>query len=176
MGISGYQVTTNEGLVKKTLYNFNEGCINTTSDLEFETLIIPPNTLVHGSLITFNFVGTFTHGTAGSGQIRFWVKINGDKHTNIAATSFSSTTFSNRPYYFNGFLQYRTLTQFTNDPKFHFLTYHQLDTNAAVGSLSVPYANVTDTTIENTITVGCNLSVAGASNNVKVTQGVIVLW
>lgn len=145
--------------------------IGTNADHNWLVLSLAANTLQVGDTIDFDFFGTFTHGTSGSGNLNFWTKLNGVK-SQALLQPFTAPTFSNRPLLFTGQAVVRAIG--TNG-LLQLCYSAQLSTSTPVILLSVPVA--INTLDANTLTVGCNLSVTGAANITYAEVGSIrLLW
>lgn len=145
--------------------------VGTNADHNWLVLNIPANTLQVGDTLDFNFLGAFTHGTFGSGNLNFWTKWNTTKTQNLAQ-GFTAITFSNRPFFFRGQATVRSVgTSAILEVAYNV----QLDGITQVSLL--PVQVTINTTIANTFTVGCNVSVTGAANVTYAEVGSIrLLW
>jgi hypothetical protein len=156
--------------IRVNLTSTSTGGINTTADHNWLTLSIPANTLQVGDVIEFDVYGFLNKGT-GAASLNFFTKWGAAKLGVLTVAGLGNGSFTNRPLRFQGKMTVRTIGA-TGTLQYAYQT--QLDGFTQVTLLSTNA--VINTTIANTLTLGCNLTTANASSSSNATTGGIKLW
>lgn len=156
--------------IRVNLTSTSTGGINTTADHNWLTLNIPANTLQIGDVIDFDVYGFVNKGT-GAANLNLFSKWGAIKLSTLPVTNLGNGAFTNRPLHFQGKMTVRTIGVAGT---LQYAYQAQLEDFTQVTLLS---ANFTiNTTLANTVTLGCNLTTANASSSSNASVGGIKLW